>query len=388
MKIKQMRISEATLRAYLDKALPDDELDRIEQHLAHSSTARASLARLRQNMAETGKALSLLTPADLHHSSAPHALQRLQAKLAGEPTINLNWIERMSIMFNKSFLKRHQSAITALALLLVLIIAFSFAPVRAMAGDLLKIFRVQEVKVISVDADHLENLENNPELSGLMEEFASKTETVVDGGEPQEVASLSEAADFVDFTIAEVTNVPSDAGALSKIAVLERSVHELHLDPDLTEAIFEAAGIEIDLPEALKETPITVTRPSMVLQGWGSEDEEHLGFAQLRSPEIEYPEDLNLDELGIATLRFLGLSEAEAIALGDTIDWANTLILPIPSDADVTITEVSINGSPGTLFQEEDGADSAVMWQKDGMTYMLTGHYAPDQLLAIAQSVH
>lgn len=388
MKIKQTHISEATLRAYLDKALPDDELDRIEQHLAHSSTARATITRLRQNMAETGKALSLLTPTNLHYSSAPQALQRLQTKLADEPTINLNWIERMSIMFNKSFLRRHQSAITALALLLVLIIAFSFAPVRAMAGDLLKIFRVQEVKVISVDADHLKNLENNSELNSLMEEFASKTETVVDGGEPQEVASLSEAADLVDFTIAEVANVPSDAGALSKIAVLKQAVHKLHLDPDLTEAIFEAAGIEIDLPEALKETPITVTRPSMVLQSWGSDDEEHLGFAQLRSPEIEYPEDLNLDELGVATLRFLGLSEAEAIALGGTIDWANTLILPVPSDADVTITEVSINGAPGTLFQEEDGADRAVMWQKGGMTYMLTGPYAPDQLLAIAQSVH
>jgi hypothetical protein len=257
-----------------------------------------------------------------------------------------------------------------------------------MAGDLLKIFRVQEVKVISVDADHLENLENNSELKGLMEEFASQTKTVVDGGEPQEVASLSEAADLVDFTIAEVTNVPSDAGAVSKIAVLEQSVHELHLDPDLTEAIFEAAGIEIDLPEALKETPITVTRPAMVLQSWGSEDEKHLGFAQLRSPEIEYPEELNLDELGVATLRFLGLSEAEAIALGATIDWANTLILPVPSDANVTITEVSINGAPGTLFEESEGDDSAVMWQKDSLTYMITGPYAPDQLLAIAQSVH
>lgn len=388
MKIKQTRICEAKLRAYLDEALPDDELDRIEQHLAHSSRARATLTRLRQNMAETGKALSLLTPTDLHHSSAPQALQRLQAKLADEPTINLNWIERMSIMFNKSFLKRHQPAITALTLFLVLVIAFSFAPVRAMAGDLLKIFRVQEVKVIPVDANHLENLENNSELNSLMEEFASKTETLVDGGEPQEVASLSEAANHVDFTIAEVTNVPSNAGALSKIAVLERSVHQLQLDPDLTEAIFEAAGIEIDLPDTLKETPIILTRPPMVLQSWGSEGEERLGFAQLRSPEIEYPEDLNLDELGVATLRFLGLSEAEAVALGATIDWANTLILPVPSDADVTIAEVSINGAPGTLFQESDGDDSAVMWQKDDMTYMLTGPYAPDQLLAIAQSVH
>jgi len=394
MKIRPKRLSEAILRAYLDQALPARELAQVEHDLAQAAAPQAALVRLRRDMEETGQTLSLLTPTDFDRSPALPALKRLQATLATQPRgfiklhwIKLHWLERILAMFSKSFIKRHQSAVTALTLILLLVVTFSFAPIRAMAGDFLKIFRVREVKVIPVNVEHLENMENNQELSSLLEQFSPETEAVVDGGEPQEVASLSEAAARVDFPIAEATNLPAGAGSLNKIAVLDRSVHQLQLDPDLAEAIFEAAGIEIDLPASLKETPIILTRPAMVLQSWGSEDEAGLRFVQLRSPEIEYPEDLDLNELGVAILQFLGRSEEEAIAQAAAIDWANTLILPIPSDANVTTTEVSIDGAPGTLFLEDDGAANAVMWQKDGLTYMVTGPYAADQILEIAKSV-
>ena len=297
-------------------------------------------------------------------------------------------------MFSKSFIKRHQPLVIGLSVVVALAVALSFAPVRALAGDLLSIFRVQQVKVVPVDVNRLETLEQNAEFSSLMEQFSPEGETVVEAGEPISVASLGEAADLVDFNIASVTNLPADAGALNEIEVLNKSVHRVQLDPDLMEAIFNAADISIDLPDSLKDTPVTVTRPTLLQQSWSNGDETRLGLIQLNTPEIEYPDDLDLDALGVAVLQLMGLSETEAIALGATIDWANTLILPVPSDGEVEVSEVQINGASGTLFKSRADSqdaeaidDTGIMWQKDGKTYMLSGSYDAAQLLQIAESV-
>jgi hypothetical protein len=125
------------------------------------------------------------------------------------------------------------------------------------------------------------------------------------------------------------------------------------------------------------------------MQEWRAGDEVLLGFMQLPAPSVEYPDDLDLNALGVAGLQFLGMSKAEATALGATIDWANTLVLPIPSDTELTVSEVSVNGTKGTLFTEEEakGDDTALMWQQNGMTYFVAGNYTADEILAIAQSV-
>ena len=288
------------------------------------------------------------------------------------------------MMFSKSFVKRHQPALTALALFLILGIAFSFAPVRALAGDLLGIFRVQKVKVIPVDTSQLEG---NEELEGLLAQFAPQSETVVDGGEPVEVADLSQAATLVDFNIAELTALPAEVTTPGKLGILNKSVERVQLDPDLMEAIFEAAGIKIDLPDSLRDTPIIVTRPTMLYQAWGDESDRYLAFTQMNAPQIEYPDDLDLNELGIAVLQFFGKSKAEAMAMSATIDWANTLILHLPSDADAQVSEVSINGASGTLFQTSSAQETMLMWQKDGKTYLLNGSFEAEQLVEMAKSV-
>ena len=389
------KLNEATLRAYLDEALSPQAREQVDRLLAHSGEAQASLKRLRLEIARTDRILTQLAPTAAEQAPAAPALKRLQSQLAaGSPPKSDPIMERILFMFSKSFIKRHQPLVAGLALVVVLAVALSFAPVRALAGDLLSIFRVQQVKVVPVDMNRLETLEQNEEFSSLMEQFSPESETIVEAGEPVNVASLGEAAGLVDFAIAGPTDLPADAGSLAEISVLNRSVQEINLDPDLMEAIFEAAGISVDLPDSLQDTPVIVTRPALLHQSWANEGETRLEFVQLNTPQIEYPDDLNLDELGVAVLQLMGLSEAEAVALGATIDWANTLILPVPSDGEVEVSEVQVNGASGTLFKSlseeqhpDHGEGVGLMWQAGGKTYMLTGDYSPEQLLQIAESV-
>ena len=70
-------------------------------------------------------------------------------------------------MVEKSpFIKRHRSALITVAVLALVALTFTLSPVRAVASNLLKNFRVQEVKVVPVSVSHLENIENNDELQG------------------------------------------------------------------------------------------------------------------------------------------------------------------------------------------------------------------------------
>jgi anti-sigma factor RsiW len=384
-----MRIDEGKLRAYLDRALSLQEMEQVKTQLAGSPEARVILARLSQERDDFAQLLAPLAPPPGNRSAAPQALRRVQTQITGQsnPSKNIDLRERISTMFNKSFIKRYQPAIAIFTVVAITAILFSFAPVRTMAASLLKIFRVQTVQIVPVDEDHMEAMKNNPEIKGLIEELEPEIKVLTDS-EPQKVDSLAEAAELVNFDIAEITALPEGLGDPSSIMVHKQRVVQMNLDKDLLEAIFEAAEIEISLPDSLDEEPIVVTQPDTVIQKWQQDGKNVLEFVQMASPAIEYPDDLDLNALGVAGLQLLGMSKDEAEALAKTIDWANTLILPVPKNGQVSVTEISINGAKGFLFAEKDSDDeAAVMWQNNGMSYFVNGDYAAEQMVEVAKSV-
>jgi hypothetical protein len=109
----------------------------------------------------------------------------------------------------------------------------------------------------------------------------------------------------------------------------------------------------------------------------------------MTAPAVEYPDDLDLNALGVAGLQLVGMSKEEAETLAATIDWANTIILPIPNDSNVTVAEVSINGANGLLFvnpaKDEDSA--AITWTQNGLSYFINGDYSAEQIVEMAESV-
>jgi hypothetical protein len=67
-------------------------------------------------------------------------------------------------------------------------------------------------------------------------------------------------------------------------------------------------------------------------------------------------------------------------------DPSSTLPIPIPKGL-ATTEPVEINGVPGgLLIRAVVGA--GVVWQKNGVIYAVGGQLTPDQVLAIATSLH
>jgi len=257
--------------------------------------------------------------------------------------------------------------------------------VRAAAGNFLQVFRVQKVKIVPVDMTQLKNMESNTELNALLEQFDPEASIITGGGEPEKLASLAEAGTAVNFPVATLPSM----GEPDQIFFHPETVVNLKLDKDLLLAVFDSAKIDVSLPDSLNNAPIVITKPDTLIEEWGSRQEHPLTFIQLHAPEIEYPDDLDLNALGAAGLQLLGMSKVEATTLSATIDWANTLVLPVPTDAGITATEVSVNGNQGFIFSDSDGggSESALLWQANGMTYFLEGRFGAEKLLALAASV-
>ena len=290
-------------------------------------------------------------------------------------------------MINQPFVKRYQPLIILGTVAAIIAIALSFAPVRTMASNLLKVFRVQTVQIVPVDKEDMEALRNNPNLERLINQLEPQLE-VAEDSEPEKVDSLDEAADKVKFQITRITTLPDEAGDPT-ITVLRQKVVQLQLDKALLAAVFEAAEIEVELPDSLNDEPLVIIHPDTVEQKWHQEGEKILEFIQMPAPSIEYPDGLNLDELGVASLQLLGMSAEEAAALGATIDWANTMVLPVPNNGKMEVEEVAINGARGLLFATPDSEDErvAVTWSQNGMSYFLAGKYPAATMVEMARSV-
>ena len=115
-------------------------------------------------------------------------------------------------------------------------------------------------------------------------------------------------------------------------------------------------------------------------------------LVQLPSPTVVAPPSLNVNELATQMMKLLGLKEEEARTFSESIDWATTLVIPIPIDPRVNVTEMNINGAKGYSFiKGEAGTDSEVsynlLWIRDGIVYSLMGHGTLDESIAIANSI-
>jgi hypothetical protein len=106
---------------------------------------------------------------------------------------------------------------------------------------------------------------------------------------------------------------------------------------------------------------------------------------QSSSPLIEYPEDVDTAALGQALLQALGMDARQARRLAQSIDWTSTLLLPIPEGI-ATFSEVDVDGVGGLAFSSYDGVNNAILWQKDGVVYVLNGGQL-DELVDVANSL-
>jgi hypothetical protein len=325
-----------------------------------------------ERLAETLEQLSTLAPGPADAPESPGvALAQFKQRVGTAQPIAAPPNRRMKPMNNRRFVAAGLALVAIMALLL------SFPAVRAAAGEFLGLFRVQQFAPISVSPQQMALLERLGEEGIAPGEFVVTQEI----GDPETVDSPEAAAAVAGFTPRTLPN----RGELIRTYVMQGGAGHLVVDLAGARAIVEAAGADpLLLPDSLDGARVDV----VVHDSIGQLYDNGIFLLQSPSPDVNYPPDVNPTLLGEALLQVLGTEPAEAARIAQSIDWTSTLLLPIPQDL-ATYREVNVNGVSGVLLEPFDAeTEAAVVWQQDGMIYMMrAGRLSVDELVAHANTV-
>ncbi|HSG17779.1 MAG TPA: hypothetical protein VLE70_15850 [Anaerolineae bacterium] len=257
---------------------------------------------------------------------------------------------------------------------LALVVAMSFPGVRAAASDFLGLFRVQKFTPISISAEQLALLEDVAG-SGL---YPGEVVFFEEPSEPVRVDSLAEAEAAAGWQ----AGGPGQLGEPDAIYVIGGASGRLTINVENARTLMSLAGADPELiPDSLDGAEVNVTVYPAISQNW----DDGVVLIQSPSPLVAYPEDVNVTALGQALLEVLGMEPGPARRLAESIEWTNTVLLPVPASI-ASFSEVQIGGSSGLALTSVDGQNAAVLWESEGMVFVLSGFDA-EELVGIANSV-
>ena len=313
---------------------------------------------------------------DLKKQPSPELAARLRATLRTAPPSAVARIAPAA-RFRKWF--------AAAASIAAVGFAFTLPPVQVAAQAFLNLFRVTQFTGIEVDVERFRALESSGfdpsslvgsvslELNGMAEHVSYAT--TADAGAAAGIDVLTPAWLPPGYTSAEIMGSPEVTASVAlKTASLQ--------------ALLDTLGLaDVELPVDLDGQPVTVHVSPIVTQRFAN-GERNIHVIQARSPEVSFPDGVDLSQLAYAALRVLGMSRSEAYNMSVTIDWRSTLIVPVPSQA-VAYRPINVSGNEGLLIEgrDEDHPASVLMWSASGETFAVAGPANGVQLLEIAQTL-
>ncbi len=386
-----MHVTQGTLRAYLDGELEAAHIERVAAHLRDCSSCRAELGKLSAYSATTCQAIELLAPgAPESLSLAPVALARFKqtrtsrrASLRGEENGVLDWIQKgVTTMFNT----RLRPVWATVALVAIVGLLLSLAPVRAAASQFLGLFRVRKFAVVAVDpAVFTQDFDSAAVQEQIAKMFSDDVDVLREPQDPVTVASADEASQKAGIQV----RLPAALGAPEAIEVQNGFEMRYRFNTERARAVLDFASMEeVEIPAGLDGVIIHVDVQPIVAATYGS-DEDGVMLIQATSPSVDLPPDVDVNSLGETLLQVWGLPPDEARQVAAEIDWTSTLVIPLPMNT-TDHQEVTVEGSPGLFVSQrsEDGVRSfALLWQKNDVIYGLMGEGTLERALEIANSM-
>ena len=308
-------------------------------------------------------------------------------------------------MFKKMFASPVLRYGLAAAFVLTLIV--SIPATRALADQLLSLFRVEQVAVVPIDFTGMQQLTGDGPLGKQMSQLLSSSTTVTQKpGKPQQVADAAQAGKLSGFTV----RVPQGKTP-SRISVLGASAFTFTVDRARAQAVLDEGGrTDLQLPASIDGAQISARIPAAVSVDFGScpdpSDDTAGGFegggsrgrryadcvilAEIPSPTVDAPANVDIAQLAQLGLEFTGMSSEQAAAFTSSVDWTSTLVIPIPRNA-ATYRQISVDGVTGTLIERpvDDAPQFVLIWIKNGIVYSIGGLGSnSQQAIDMANSLH
>jgi len=293
--------------------------------------------------------------------------------------------KKENTMWYKIFGPKYRTAWVTLGVIGLLAISLSVPQIRVIANSFLGLFRVEQIEAVDVGVS-LESLPDEMEthfraVDNLIGDQISVDKVV----QPVEVANINEAAALAGLSV-RMPNLPEGE---THIYYQDSSAVRLVIDQKRWQALLDAMGHDdFVIPQSVDGAEVVVNIPSGVIVAIGDcqfneIDKVKLGhpdtenctvFLQSTSPTIEAPPGVDINRAGQILLRTLGMSASEAEEFSTTVNWATTLVVPVPNDVDYR--HITVEGVDAIFLEDKFQSGKAVytlLWLKDGMLHALIG---------------
>ena len=389
-------LTDEILRALIDQEATESEREHAGQHLKKCADCRTRMERMSRENLELGNALESLAPQKT--MEPPQAFERFHTRLASEGDVPVRH------SFLRGFFSVHPlPAWGTLATTALIVVLVTFAPARSWTQRVLAMLRVEKVTVVPVDL----NFTKNSDTQAIIRKVISDQVTVtLSAGKPQFVADASQASQMAGFPVRTFT----DMKETPKIGVVGEQAYIMKLDQGRLQSIINSIGkSDVHVPESVNGQEIAVHVPKSVFLRYGNCPDKRPGsksaaenqsvpsggagcvmFAEVPSPIVSVPPELNVGQLFQIALQAAGMSPEEAQTFCSKVDWKSTLVVPIPRQAS-SYLEKQVDGVQGNLIMGKgrrgQPPEYTLIWVKSGIIYSIHGSGGAEEALALAGSL-
>lgn len=360
------------LQAYIDGELEIGIRKNIENHLGDCDKCKNQLAALRENDDFVFTRLKNYRK-HFEECSVPYSTQ---------PAAR----HQKNNIYNKgvlNYMLKHKKLAAAACAALFVTACITIQPVRAAIENALAIFRVENMKGITITLDDMKQIQNQL-ANGKGEISLDKMGSIKMHGGESRALSKEDALNLPDFTVAFPAAL---SGEVPDINIVEPASIDFALNVKNVNQIMKSYGAKKLLPNNIEGKTFKVELSSQVTMHYNIKD-SYITILQTKSPEITVPEGVNVDEVYNAVVDMPILPQNLQAQLKSIKDWKSTLYIPV---VEPEMAEVDINGARGYMTKDygdsEDAHENAVIWYDNGVIYAVSGRIDSGEILKIARSM-
>ncbi|QZY55177.1 anti-sigma factor family protein [Crassaminicella profunda] len=294
-------------------------------------------------------------------------------------------------IFKMNQLAKKWTAVAAVALICTSLLFVD--PIRAKAQDLLKIFRIQEMKTVSIsesDIREIDEIFRKGSGSKEIENFIKVD--VSSGGKEINIENPNIEAIKENMSSAKVINL-KDGFEYDYASIYPKQEITMKLNIDKANEFLNYLGEETQLPNTLDNKPFSILSENVLSYSIKSKNEskdkgrKSIWVTQMKAPTIEIPSDVDEQQLikSLFSMNFLPNNIKEQF-----LDMNNIpSTIPIVYNPDKqTKEEVNIRGEKGILIKNKDSRDYYNLYFKQGDTiYSIGSNYDIDEVLSMVEEM-
>ena len=367
-------LSDGTLRRIYDEPLALASMD--QAHFDSCTECRTRFASIANTARATATLLSVPGFTPDPEAALRSVRIRIRTTEAARPP---RWYDRW---LDRTTPGRRPIAQSAIAAVLAAVLVTGVTA-TGVAQNLFRVFEPRTVAPVQVAQSDFAN-------AGALLDYG-EVKWLPDAPTLHQLTDATAAAAQSGLPVLMPASLPNGVTGAVSFGVVSHATGSLTFDAQRLRASAAKNGVQVNaMPGKIDGSKLIVNAGPALLEAWGlsaSTSEAQmptLVIVQTRVPTVDST-GATAAELEAYLLSQPGVPPDIAAQIKAIKDPSTTLPIPIPKGL-ATTEPVEVNGAPGLLIKAVLGA--GVVWQKNGVIYAVGGQLTPEQVLAIATSLH